>query len=216
MNDHPSFFELDLATLGQGTAATAGHCAQCTECRVYLAQAAVGSQPLPVWLAASTQRTAWPKVRMAFGALAVALLSVWGVAQWLKAPERDTRPKGQPSFAFFVERAGTVTLWNGHDAVSAGDRLQLKTAAAGYAFLRVAVETEGTWKPLFAAPVSLSGETALPESWRVDAVDRSMRLGLLLCARECGESEFVSAAVEHQRNERFWFTEFQFEQGVTP
>jgi hypothetical protein len=120
----------------------------------------------------------------------------------------ETRAKGSPSFAVHVEHRGEVRLWDGRSTVSAGDRLQLKVASAGYRHLVLGVQERGAWSTAFEGPVSPSGETVLPRSFRLEPDSTTLQLGLLFCDRPCSGSELQVAAAQARRDPKRWWSSF--------
>jgi hypothetical protein len=119
-----------------------------------------------------------------------------------------TTAKGFPSFAVWVDRGGRVQLWDGRAPFMAGDRIQLRVAAAGFRHLVVGLEEGGTWSVLYDGPVAPRGESDLPVSFRVDEQPGPMRLGLLLCAEGCGRPDLPRAAAQSPRDAERWWTDF--------
>ncbi len=209
---HPSSIALDLLALGHEDTTVRAHAAQCERCRAHLAEAAPGQGPVPAWVstAAPTKRPRWRLA--AIGGFATAAVALVVTQQHLMTdpPGRfETRAKGQPSFALYLERAGTLTLWDGKAPVATGDRLQLKVAAAGFDYLQVGVSTaDGGWHSVFHGAVKPESETIVPESWVVDDADPVLHLGFLLCDGRCDATALPAAAQQAPRDSHQWWSEF--------
>ena len=204
---HPSSLSLDLAALGVfENESVRAHVADCAQCASFMQASAPTRAPAPAWVVRAPRRSGW---RLAWWAPVVALAASVTVFVASHLEPTQTRPKGQPSFAFYVERGGAVQLWDGQAPVQAGDRLQLKVAASGFDFLRVGLETpDGGWQSLFEGAVNARAETVLPVSWVVDDVDPRVHLGVLLCDGACAPSELPPAARTMPRDGRRWWSDF--------
>jgi len=153
VSEHPSPLQLDAVALGVVDVSTAAHAQGCSRCAAHLT-CVQQRLPIPAWR--------WSLV----GAV---VLVVGGAL--LKTMPRTGDPvvlggKGMPSIAVYIKRDGAVSLWDGQAAVQAGDALQLKVAAEGYARVTVSAMQDGLLTQLYAGPTA--GEGLLPRSWTVD------------------------------------------------
>lgn len=207
---HPSMLTLDLAALGRLDPAVQRHLQGCMRCRSMVDASSPTGEPVPEWV-----HDARPARRpSSFRWLAPVLLAAMAVVglmvpQFQGPVHEETRAKGQPSFALYLERAGTVQLWDGQQPIVTGDRLQLKVAAAGFDALQVGVAgADGAWRVLYEGAVSPSAETMVPESWLVDDEDLTLTLGFLLCEGGCPANEVAFAAKRTPRDAHQWWSEF--------
>ncbi len=209
MNDistHPSRFALDLVALGQPSVEVASHIAACEQCQAHVTEAMPATGAVPSWAHQSRRFTwAWPL----FATLCAAGLAMVVNFEMTDKTTEITRAKGHPSIAVYIEHQGQVRLWDGRSTVSAGDRLQLKVAAAGFNHLAVGVADEGSdWKTAFKGPVSSTGETILPRSFQVDPDTTTLHLGLLLCDSACADEGIADATQSTPRDTHRWWTSF--------
>jgi hypothetical protein len=124
----------------------------------------------------------------------------------LRSDTPQTRSKGLPSVALYVEHRGDVRVWNGHSPIAAGDRLQLKIRSSGYKHALVGSEEDAGLKVIHSEVLSPSGETTLSRSFLVDAASDRVVIHLLLCDTTCSEGALKSAAKQSLRDEHQWWT----------
>jgi hypothetical protein len=171
-SDHPSFFALDRAALGDASPSVTRHVEACEQCRARL-QSLGDPAPLPAALEhrlrrlAPTRRARWPWARRAWTgglvAAAAALVLVAVVGRWpgREAPaarvvagggsgeaappseEAYDTAKGGRVVGVFVRRGGKTFLWDGREPVRAGDALRLKVVPDGLRFVHVFSEVDG-------------------------------------------------------------------------
>lgn len=217
MNQHPSALALDLIALGnEASPEIVAHLRGCTQCEAHVAASRPLSGPVPSWATQARPGLRWPWV--GGGLLAAAILALTVISSRTRELPNPvfTRAKGQPSVAVYVEHRGEVRLWDGRSPVAAGDRLQLKVAGAGFKHLAVGVEEGDGWSTAFTGPVSATGETTLPQSFRVEADTTRLRLGLLLCDEECPADGLTSAARDTPRDAHRWWTAFDLSRKDAP
>ena len=172
MSEHPSPLQLDAVALGVVDVSTAAHAQGCSRCAAHLT-CVQQRLPIPAWLRELDASPRPRPVRLAWllrWSLVGAVVLVVGGAL-LKTMPRTGDPvvlggKGMPSIAVYIKRDGAVSLWDGQAAVQAGDALQLKVAAEGYARVTVSAMQDGLLTQLYAGPTA--GEGLLPRSWTVD------------------------------------------------
>ena len=207
---HPSSLDLDFVALGAGRAEVALHVESCPACQAHVAQSKPTLEAAPAW-AHPVRRPLW--LRGGGLGFAVAAAAVLTLVVRPPPDEPLTRPKGQPSFAVWLIRGDSSSLWDGRSPLAPGDRLQLRLAGAGFTQVVVGVEQEGRWAPLYEGAVNPHGETQLPQSWLVDDRDPSMRLGVLLCDGLCPGDALAGIALERPRSATRWWSEFSFTVG---
>jgi hypothetical protein len=206
---------LDLLALGHGSEADTAHVAGCEVCRQHVARSQPTREPLPAW---AHPRPWWS--RWAPGGVGLVLAAAVALVL-LRAPgepplEPQTRAKGQPSFALYVEDGGRVHLWNGVEALPPGARLQAKVNGAGFTRVLVGVETTAGWSTLYEGALAAHGETTLPSSWRVDDHDPALKLGFLLCDGPCAAGELAAEARAATRDGHRWWAPFSMRVGGRP
>jgi hypothetical protein len=190
---HLSYLVLDGIRLGRPRSADEqAHLAACPDCAGHLqADVDAAALPVPAWVsrarvhqeAAGTAllRRRRPWVWLLALAPAAAAASLWLVMARpapqasdthpapAVAPGEGTREKGTPAVRVFVKRDGRVFVWDGKQAVRAGDRLRLEVQRAGYRFVSVAGLPRSEQPPqlLYQGPLDAAG-ALLPLSFRVD------------------------------------------------
>ncbi len=177
MTEHPSFLQLDRATLGIEVASeTRAHLASCDHCRRHLERVAEPEAP-PAWARdlARPRRRPW----RIWGGLALAsAIAVFVVVltRGRGAPEYTTVKSAGPSFTLHIKRGDTVFAWDAATRVQPDDQLRLEVAATGFRRIRVLAAND---VPLYDAPIG-DGVTLLPAAWKVDVQPGDETLTIVL------------------------------------
>jgi len=220
---HPSFLELDRATLGRGTPETAQHIEGCVRCQSH-ASALRATAQLPRWvreLEASPLPRWSPRPWMLVGGgLAFAALVAVGLRPWLATPASSpvrvvVAAKGSPTVALYIMREGLIFLWDGRAPIQAGDHLQLEVAAGGFSRVTVA-STGADAELLYSGPIDPDRPAMLPRSFAVDSRPGTERLALGLSRQELTTEALVAAAAEHRRDSMLWTTELVLTKAQVP
>ncbi len=198
---HPSFLQLDRLAAGAGSSEVEAHVGGCPRCSGHLQRL---SEPVgvPPWARALEKppRSRWQLLALAGPALAcaAALLLV------LRSPP-ELREKGAPAVAVYVEHSGAVSLWDGHRAVSPGDRIRLEISAEGLTHVAVASQgAQGRWQRVFAGESPKMGP--LPQSWRLDEAPGPEVLGIALSRGELDERRLSEVLRAATRDAQVWTT----------
>ncbi|WP_373049281.1 hypothetical protein [Vulgatibacter sp.] len=184
--NHPSYLELDRHALGEYSAAVEAHVGSCPRCSAHLASVQPTEAALPAWARqAPPRRFRLPRFRW-IGGFALAGATAAATLLLLPAPVEPppyVAPKGMPSVALYVLRDGRTTLWNGTEPLRPGDRIRLKVAPEGFAWLAVSTRAaDGSFGTLHHARIDPAVEYLLPESWRLDDAPGPERIHVALDA----------------------------------
>jgi len=170
VSEHPSLLALDRFSVDRQDPAVAAHVATCARCSGHL-QRVAAPPPEPPWLR-GLERRGGKRLRAIswwhrWSLVCAGVLTIGGGALLLRSREPlDAGAKGMPSIAVYIKRGDAVSLWDGRSAVHAGDAVQLKVAATGYARVTVAAAGGGELTELYSGPAARDG--LLPRSWTVD------------------------------------------------
>lgn len=171
---HPSFLVLDRIALGDATLSKEQeHVTACATCQTHVSRVQA-TRPVPAWareLAAKPRQNAMS--RWVWGSAMGTALAAAAVFLALHTPNMNaeyTTVRGEPSLGLYIKRGERVSLWDGREAITPGDRLRLKVVPEGFTRVTVFSPTTDPQHPelLFASPIDPTKENLLPRAWAVD------------------------------------------------
>ena len=211
MSEHPSLLALDRFALDRKDPAVAAHVAACARCADHLQRVAEPPPP-PPWLRGLEQPGGkrpraiswWHR----WSLVCAGVLAVGGGAFLLRGREPlDVGAKGMPSIAVYIKRGDAVSLWDGASAVRAGDAVQLKIAATGYARVTVAAAGVGDLTELYAGPAASDG--LIPQSWTIDDAPGSEVLLVAFSQSPLSKDRQEAALATLPRTREIWATRLE-------
>lgn len=189
---HPSALALDRLVLGAADEETKTHAAACAKCAAHLKAVQV-ELPIPNWVRELEQqprapRFAWLRPALALGALAAVAAVV--LALPARAPDLQAKGTGAPQVQVWVNRTGSVSLWNGA-ALHSDDAIRFEVKPGGFTHLTVVELQEGKlYRVLHSAPVASDG---LSPAWAVDDEGSHEEVAVLLSKAPLSEEELQRA-----------------------
>jgi hypothetical protein len=174
---HPSYLQLDRFSLGFVSDDVAHHLESCAACRSHVQSLSRTPHSGLTDVTARLERQRRSRRRVwwtASSALAAAACLLLMLGRFGLAPAEDkpsyVGTKGLVSVWIYVKRGQTTQLWDGKQAVVAGDRLRIKVDPAGYDRVAVySVQDPDAPSLLYAGAVVPGRNTALPAAWEIDA-----------------------------------------------
>jgi hypothetical protein len=175
--------------LGASSSDVTEHLASCKECRRYLEglrEAPPISTLLPIRAGIAqalrdrqkTLRLRWAGATSAILAAACLLLIVGRI----KPSMVDQLPayvgaKGLSSVWIYVKRGSATKLWDGKQAIAAGDRVRIKVDPAGYGRVDVySLKNADAPELLYSGSVAPTESVILPDAWEIDSEPGAERL----------------------------------------
>ncbi len=189
------------------------HVAECAPCRAYLAmldEVDAIDACIPATRVPSSSR----RLRMVAPAATVLALAagvLLFVANAWKAPTPPTYVgvKGTPSVQVLVHHDSETKIWNGSEAVHAGDAIALRAACGDLAHVAVVAEdaTRGGWARLADAPCP-TNDDALPFTLVVDGESSAERIAVVMSAARLSDDELAHVANVSERSTQTWVVRF--------